>query len=204
MTRSLLALLGLGVFASSVSAQQPSPSPSPQAPEEDVVKREEVVVVTASKVESTLINAPATITVIGSDELQNAPSQNLGDVLRNVPGMNVIQMSARDVNLTSRQATATLATSQLVLLDGRSVYLDFFGLVLWDLVPNNPAEIKQIEVVRGPASAVWGANALTGVVNIITKTPREWQGVNVSLTGGTFNRDEGSREADGSGTSFGG
>ena len=53
--------------------------------------------------------------------------------------MNVIQMSARDVNLTSRQSTSTLATSQLVLLDGRSVYLDFFGLVLWDLVPEQPA-----------------------------------------------------------------
>ena len=66
-----------------------------------------------------------------------------------------------------------------MLLDGRSIYLDFFGLVLWDLVPTNPNDIKQIEVVRGPASAVWGANALSGVVNIITKTPRESQGVNL-------------------------
>jgi outer membrane receptor protein involved in Fe transport len=206
MTRSLLALLGLGVFATTVAAQEPTPSPtpSPQAPaEEDVVKREEVVVVTASKVESTLINAPATVSVIGGEELLNAPSQNFGDILRNVPGVNVIQMSARDINLTSRQSTATLATSQLVLLDGRSVYLDFFGLVLWDLVPTNPQEIKQIEVVRGPASAVWGANALTGVVNIITKSPREWQGVNMNLTGGLFNRDEGSRADDGSGSSYG-
>jgi outer membrane receptor protein involved in Fe transport len=206
MTRSLLALLGLGVFAVSAAAQEAAPTPAPQQPpaEEDVVKREEVVVVTASKVESTLINAPATVTVVGGEELLNAPSQNLGDVLRNVPGVNVIQMSARDVNLTSRQSTATLATSQLVLLDGRSVYLDFFGLVLWDLVPTNPQEIKQIEVVRGPASAVWGANALTGVVNIITKSPREWQGVNVNLTGGAFSRDGGSREDDGGGQTFGG
>jgi outer membrane receptor protein involved in Fe transport len=205
MTRSLLALLGLGLFAASAAAQEAAPSPAPQQPpEEDVVKREEVVVVTASKVESTLINAPATITVVGGEDLLNAPSQNLGDVLRSVPGVNVIQMSARDINITSRQSTSTLATSQLVLLDGRSVYLDFFGLVLWDLVPNNPQEIKQIEVVRGPASAVWGANALTGVVNIITKSPREWQGTNLNLTGGTFSRDGGSRDADGGGQSFGG
>ena len=75
--------------------------------------------------------------------------------------------------MTSRQATNTTATSQLVLVDGRSVYLDFFGLVLWDFLPTNLNDISQIEVVRGPASAVWGANALTGVVNVITKSPRE-------------------------------
>ena len=163
----------------------------------------ETVVVTASKVESTIANAPATMSVITAETLETSPSQNFGDLLRSVPGMNVIQMSARDINLTSRQATSTLTTSQLVLLDGRSIYLDFFGLVLWDLIPNNPAEIKQIEVVRGPASAVWGANALTGVVNIITKSPREAAGTSVSVTGGLFNRDEGSREDDGSGQAAG-
>jgi len=163
----------------------------------------ETVVVTASKVESTIANAPATMTVITSETLATSPSQNFGDLLRNVPGTNVIQMSARDFNITSRQSTSTLTTSQLVLLDGRTIYLDFFGLVLWDLIPNNPAEIKQIEVVRGPASAVWGANALTGVVNIITKSPREAAGTSASLTGGLFNRDGGSREGDGNGLAGG-
>ena len=81
------------------------------------------------------------------------------------------QVSARDVNLTTRGATSTLATSQLALVDGRSVYLDFFGMVMWDLVPTNPNDIRQIEVIRGPASAVWGANAMSGVVNVITRTP---------------------------------
>ncbi|HKF67272.1 MAG TPA: TonB-dependent receptor, partial [Vicinamibacterales bacterium] len=70
-----------------------------------------------------------------------------------------------------------------------SVYLDFFGIVLWDLMPANMDNIKQIEVVRGPASAVWGANALTGVVNIITKTPREAQGGEATFTGGFLSRD---------------
>ena len=90
-----------------------------------------------------------------------------------MPGVNVTQVSARDVNITTRGATSTLSTSQLALVDGRSIYLDFFGMVMWDLVPTNPHEIKQIEVIRGPASAVWGANAMSGVVNVITKTPRE-------------------------------
>ena len=101
--------------------------------------------------------------------LASTPAQNYGDLLRSLPGVNVIQLSARDVNITNRQGTSTLSNSQLVLLDDRSIYLDFFGLVLWDFLPANMSDIKQIEVIRGPASAVWGANALTGVVNMITK-----------------------------------
>ena len=164
----------------------------------------EVVVVSASKVETALINAPATMTVLPGATLAASPAQNYGDLLRSVPGMNVVQMSARDINLTSRQATGTLATSQLTLLDGRSIYLDFYGLILWDFVPTNPNDIKQIEVVRGPASAVWGANALTGVVNIITKSPRETPGVtSVTFNAGFFDRDVGSTAGKGVGAMFG-
>ena len=92
------------------------------------------------------------------------------------PALNITQISARDINVTTRGATGTLATGQLALLDGRSLYQDFFGFVMWDFLPVNFNEIKQIEVIRGPASAVWGANALNGVVNVITKSPREMQG----------------------------
>ena len=158
----------------------------------------EEVVVTASKAESSLVNAPATMSVVSNEQIETSPAQNYGDLLRSVPGLNVIQMSARDINMTSRQGTSTLSNSQLALLDGRSIYLDFFGLILWDFVPSNPSDIKQIEVVRGPASAVWGANALTGVVNIITKTPRESPGGSVTLSAGTFEREEGD-----SGNSYG-
>jgi outer membrane receptor protein involved in Fe transport len=158
----------------------------------------EEVVVTASKSESSLVNAPATMSVVSSDTIEASPAQNYGDLLRSVPGLNVIQMSARDINITSRQGTSTLSNSQLALLDGRSIYLDFFGLILWDFVPSNPSDIKQIEVVRGPASAVWGANALTGVVNIITKTPRESPGGSVTLGAGLVGR-----EGDDSGESYG-
>jgi outer membrane receptor protein involved in Fe transport len=132
----------------------------------------ETVVVSATKTNTALVDAPATMSVLTSAQIESSPAQNYGDLLRSVPGLNVVQLSARDVNITARQATGTLSNTQLVILDGRSVYLDFFGVVLWDLLPTNMSDVKQIEVVRGPASAVWGANALTGVVNIITKTPR--------------------------------
>ena len=163
----------------------------------------ETVVVSASKIETTLADASVTMSVVAPQTLATAPSQSFGDILRNVPGVNVIQTSARDVNLSMRQGTSTLATSTLVLLDGRSIYLDFFGLVLWDLIPSNPADIKQVEVVRGPASAVWGANALTGVVNILTKTPRENPSTTVNLSAGSFGTDGGSREGSSDHYAFG-
>ncbi|HUG54533.1 MAG TPA: TonB-dependent receptor [Vicinamibacteria bacterium] len=199
--RAALLLTGVLVAAPGL-AQEPTPSPSPQDPAAPV-KREEVVVVTASKVESSIVNAPATVSVVSAETIAAAPAQNYGDLLRGVPGLNVIQMSARDVNLTARQATGTIATSQLALVDGRSIYLDFFGVILWDTIPIQFSEIKQIEIVRGPASAVWGANALTGVVNIITKSPREMAGTSVILQGGAFSVDAGSKEGEGAGYSGG-
>jgi iron complex outermembrane receptor protein len=189
---------GIAMFALAVPAaaqQNPAPEPDPNAP----VKIEEQVVVTASKAEQQLVNAPAAVTIVSNQTIQNSPATNIGDLLRAVPGLNVSQISARDVQLTSRGATSSLATSQLALVDGRSVYLDFFGMVLWDLVPTNPNEIRQVEVIRGPASAVWGANAMTGVVNVITRTPREMAaagGNSVTIGAGMFNRNVTGRDMD--------
>lgn len=185
---------------SQAPAQKPDPKPE-QSP--DQPKYEETVVVSASRTEEKLINAPATITVIGPGTIQSAPTQNFAELLRTVPGMNITQVSARDINVTSRGATGTLSTGTLALLDGRSLYQDFFGFVMWDFLPVNLNEIKQIEVIRGPASAVWGANALNGVVNVITKAPREMQGTSAVLGVGGFDRQSGTTGAStGSGTLF--
>jgi iron complex outermembrane receptor protein len=179
-------------------AQQDPQKPVEQSPEEPYVYEEQVVV-SASKVEQQLVNAPASVSVVTTDTIQNSPATNIGDLLRAVPGLNVSQTSARDVNITTRGATSTLSTSQLALMDGRSIYLDFFGMVMWDLLPANPNDIKQIEVIRGPASAVWGANAMTGVVNVITKTPRELAaqgGTSLTIGLGTFDRNVTGRDQD--------
>lgn len=177
----------------------PAPAPTPSTPDQPATYEEQVVV-SASRSEQQLVNAPAAVSIITADTIQNSPATNIGDLLRTVPGVNVTQMSARDVNFTTRGATSTLATSQLALVDGRSIYLDFFGMVMWDLVPTNPNEIRQIEVVRGPASAVWGANAMSGVVNVITKTPRELAadgGRTLTIGAGQFGRNVSGRDADG-------
>ena len=193
--RLLLCAALLMVAAPAFAQQQPPPPENPDEP----VSYEEQVVVTASRGEQQLVNAPASVTLITSETIQNSPAINIGDLLRAVPGLNVSQASARDINLTTRGATSTLATSQLALVDGRSVYLDFFGMVMWDLVPTNPNDIRQIEVIRGPASAVWGANAMSGVVNVITRTPRELAaagGTNLTIGIGAFDRSVNGSDAD--------
>jgi outer membrane receptor protein involved in Fe transport len=200
---SLLLCLALAVPAKALAQQpasapatpaQPSPTKPPdQTPPGDQPaepqKYEDQVVVTASRVEQKLVNAPATVSLISAQTIASSPSASYAELLRAVPGLNVTQTSARDINLVSRSASGTLSTSQLALIDGRSIYQDFFGFVAWDFLPVNPSEIKQIEVIRGPASAVWGANALTGVVNVITKSPRELVGESLLVSVGTFGRD---------------
>ncbi len=160
----------------------------------------DTVVVTASRTEVRVLDAPVTTSVLPQDALETTASASVGDALRAVPGLNVVQLSPRDVNVTSRSATGPAANSQLVLMDGRSVYLDFFGLVLWDLLTANPLDIRQVEVVRGPASATWGANAMTGAVNIITKDPREDVGTRVTFAGGWTDRDAGTLQGRGPGS----
>ena len=162
--------------AQSKPAVEPEEQKPAAKPDEQKVTRKEDVVVSASKTEQQLVDAPATMTVINEKTLALSPSGNYADILRNVPGTNITQISARDINVNQRGATSSLATGQLTVVDGRSVYLDFFGFTMWEFVPNDLDQIKQIEVIRGPASAVWGANALTGVVSFITKTPREMAG----------------------------
>ncbi len=163
----------------------------------------DTVVVTASRNEVRLLDAPVSTSVITASTLETTPAQSYGDLLRATPGVNVIQLSARDVQVASRSPGNTLINTQLVLVDGRSAYLDFFGLVLWDLVPTNFDDVEQIEVVRGPASAVWGANAMTGAVNIITRPPRESVGTTVTFTGGYIDRNDGSGAGLGAGSLFG-
>ena len=206
MIRRPLTLIPVFLLASTVvfaqtAGQQPPPQPPP--PPEQPPVYEEQVVVTASKVEQQLVNAPATVSVVTADVIASTPSTNYAELLRGVPGVNLSQTSARDFNITMRGATGTLATSTLAVLDGRSLYLDFFGFVAWDLLPVNPNELRQIEVIRGPASAVWGANAMNGVVNFISKTPRELDGNSLTLSFGTFDRDPEGGEQLEAGSMFG-
>ncbi|HSC16522.1 MAG TPA: TonB-dependent receptor [Gammaproteobacteria bacterium] len=175
-SRALLAVL-ISAGATAAAAQQPATAPGSREAEQPTI------VVTASRRAQEVALAPTAMTVIAGTEIAQAPADDYGDLLRNVPGLNVAQTSVRDINLTGRGSTSTLANTQLVLLDGRSVYLDFFGFVMWDLLPIQASEIERIEVVRGPGSAVWGANAMAGVVNVIGRRPKEMAAGTTVLVG---------------------
>jgi outer membrane receptor protein involved in Fe transport len=152
---------------------------------------EDEITVTASKYEQDVINAPATVSVISEQAIQALPTQNIGDLLREVPGVNVIQMSASSFSINTRGASGAEPPAQLALIDGRAIYQDSYSWIGWNIVPTSLDEIKQIEAVRGPGSAIWGANAMNGAINIITKSPRESPGTTLTLGMGTFDRTGG-------------
>ena len=141
----------------------------------------DTVVVTGSRTPESLRTAPAAVSVLSGADLTHTPATTYGDLLRPVPGVQVTEVSARDVQITTRTAAGANASSTLALVDGRSLYQDYFGMVLWDLVPLDFDDIKQVEVARGPGSAVWGANALSGTINLVTKTPAEDRGTRLRV-----------------------
>jgi iron complex outermembrane receptor protein len=149
---------------------------------------EKTVVVSASRTKVLLEDTPTTISVIGRDTIETRPAQNVGDLMREVPGANVVQSSARDVNVATRGPSPFLTGSQLALVDGRPLFFDFFNVIFWDLSAVQANDIEQIEVVRGPASTMWGANAATGVVNMVTRAPRSSQGLEFAVIGGLLSR----------------
>jgi len=155
-----------------------------QSKENKPPKFDETVEVTASRSEESITEAPVSISVVGQGQIQTSPADNYADLLRGVPGLNVVQTSARDIGIRGRGSAGVAEHRQLTLLDGRSIYLDFYGVVLWDFLPVNMDEIKQIEILRGPGSALWGPNALSGVINVRTKSPRELKGGSLMVGAG--------------------
>jgi outer membrane receptor for ferrienterochelin and colicins len=178
---STVALCAAALSVRPLTAQD-SPAPTPPPPAAEAPEPDELptfagaVEVTASRTEQPVLDAPVAITVVDGKQIETSPARNYGDLLRGVPGLNVIQTSARDITLRSRGATGLAENSQLVLLDGRSIYLDYYGIVVWDYLPVEMDDLASVEVQRGPGSAVWGANALAGVVNLRTKAPRDVKG----------------------------
>lgn len=133
----------------------------------------ERVVVTASRYGQSPLESPSTVTILTEQDIRLSGAATIPDLLRRVAGIDVMSLSAGQADLSIRGFNRELSNKVLVLVDGRSVYLDFLGTVAWAPVGVAMEAIERIEVIRGPGSAIYGANAMTGVVNIITKTPGE-------------------------------
>ncbi len=190
MLRSTLRiLLLLSWFAlPAIAAPQASGDDKPADDKKDAKKPrvEEAVVVSASTSRGARIDAPAAVDVLEGETLEQTPGDILADYLRRVPGVNVVQFSVRDVNVASRSATGGINNSTLALADGRNLYQDFLGFVLWEFAPTDFSIVDRVEVVRGPASAIWGANAVGGVVHVITRSPRDTPGGRLVAEAGDY------------------
>jgi iron complex outermembrane receptor protein len=143
--------------------------------------------VTASVRSSSESKAPASLTVIGEDEIRMSGAATIPELLRRVPGIDVAEMDPSDTNISFRGFNRRVSNKVLVLVDGRSVYQDFLGGTFWPLLDVAVQDIQRIEVIRGPGSALYGANAFAGVVNIITKIGDEAQGARAFMQGGSNN-----------------
>jgi len=128
-------------------------------------------VVTASRRAQSSLEAPNATTVITAEDIRLSGARSLPELLRRVPGAEVMMMGPGSANVSLRGFNQRLSNKVLVLVDGRSEYQDFLGMTLWSSIPVSLDEIERIEVIRGPGSALYGANAMLGVVNIITQAP---------------------------------
>ena len=115
--------------------------------------------------------APANLTIITQDDIRRSGANNIPDILQFVAGIDVRRYGAVDADVAVRGYDTASNPRLLVLVNGRQVYIDDFGLVLWQAIPVQLEEIRQIEVVKGPNSALFGFNAASGVINIITYDP---------------------------------
>jgi iron complex outermembrane recepter protein len=148
-----------------------------------------VQVTSVSKHEQRLMDAPTAIYVITPEEIRRSGSTSVAELLRMVPGIQVAKISANKWAITSRGYNSEFSNKLLVLIDGRSVYTPLFGGVYWDVQDLILEDIERIEVMRGPGASLWGANAVNGVINIITKRASDTQGG--MITAGAGNQERG-------------
>jgi iron complex outermembrane receptor protein len=145
-----------------------------------------IQITSAAKKEQRAEEVPAAVFVITQDDIRRSGLRSLPEVFRLVPGLQVAQLTSSNWAVSIRGFNDQFSNKLLVLVDGRSIYTRTFSGVLWDAEDLVLDDVDRIEVVRGPGGAVWGANAVNGVINIVTKSAKDTQGALVRLDGGTF------------------
>ena len=145
-----------------------------------------IEVTSVSKKEQKLSSVAAAIFVITQEDIRRSGATNIPDLLRMVPGLDVAQINANAWAISARGFNSQFADKLLVLIDGRAVYTPINGGVYWDTQDVPLEDIERIEVVRGPGGTVWGANAVNGVINVITKNAADTQGGLLTGGGGTL------------------
>lgn len=178
----LVAALLSGNFASLCCAQAPPENLSSMSIQ-DLLN---VEVTSVSKTQQKISDTAAAVYVITQEEIRSSGAMNIPDLLRMVPGMDVAQINSNTWAVSARGFNKRYADELMVLLDGRSIYLPSFGGVYWDVLDLPLEDIDRIEVIRGPGGSIWGANAVNGVINIITKKASKTKGAMVEAGAGNL------------------
>ncbi len=141
-------------------------------------------VTSVSKREQRLADAAASIAVLSNEDLRRSGATTIADALRLVPGLNVGSVNANQWAISARGFNNLYANKLLVLVDGRAVYTPIFAGVYWDMQQPMLEDVDRVEVIRGPGATVWGANAVNGVINVVTRSAKDTQGSLVYAGGG--------------------
>jgi iron complex outermembrane receptor protein len=179
---TLMALIGLAIATSQAKAA------APDLTEFSIEDLMQVKVVSAAKTEQALQDTAAAVFVITADDIRRSGVTQVMDALRLAPGVEVARIDSSRWAISIRGFNGRFANKLLVLIDGRTIYNAQFSGVYWELQDLFLPDIERIEVIRGPGGSLWGANAVNGVINIITKNAKDTQGGLVTLTAGDEER----------------
>ncbi len=177
---NILVMAWLSVLAPicgiSVAADDQVKSETPDFTKFSLEELKTVQIVSASKRPEIVWDAASAVYVITKEQIRRSGATSIPEVLRLAPGVHVARISATEWAVNIRGLNNQFAENLLVLMDGRSVYTHVFSGVFWDVQDTVMEDIERIEVIRGPGAALWGSNAVNGVINIITKNAYETQG----------------------------
>jgi iron complex outermembrane receptor protein len=143
-------------------------------------------VTSVSRRAESLADAPASIFVITPDDIRRSGATTLAEALRLAPNLQVARIDAGQYAISARGFNNLVANKLLVLVDGRTIYTPLFSGVFWDQQDVFLEDIERIEIISGPGSTLWGANAVNGVINVITRPAQGTQGAFASVGGGNL------------------
>lgn len=168
-----------------IHAAEPGPSTLADASLEELLQME---VTSVSKKKQSISKAAAAVHVVSQEDIRRSGANSIPDLLRLVPGVFVGRINSSQWAISARGMADRFSNKMLVLVDGRTIYNTLYSGVYWDHFDLPVEDIDRIEVIRGPGGTMWGANAVNGVINIITKPARRTQGSLVSAGGGIEDR----------------
>ena len=179
----------LGVADARAAVEERAPSVSTAATNLADLSLEQlgnIVVLSVSRREESLAEAPASIYVITGEDIRRSGATSLPEALRLAPNLLVARADTNQYAVSARGFNNVLANKLLVMIDGRTVYTPLFSGVFWEAQDVLVSDVARIEVISGPGATLWGANAVNGVINVITRPAAETQGTTVSLGGGNL------------------